>query len=194
MSFLSIASDKCSRESECLTFDQHMNATMHAWNKYEKKINTTGKAPFIIFTTESKQMVEDQTVFMNQSLSSSSQTKYRFVTNQYDVTPDSGHGVKRPPSNATADQVMLSAISSLKLQLMARVTIGNCCSGFHVTMNSYLSEGLGAASSSSFECLQENENLEYRLCCFHAKSCLKARAKEIEKLRRNTTSIAFPPP
>jgi hypothetical protein len=162
-----------------------MNATMHAWNKYEKKINTTGKAPFIIFTTESKQMVEDQTVFMNQSLSSSSQNKYRFVTNQYDVTPDSGHGVKRPPINATADQVMLSAVSSLKLQLMARLTIGNCCSGFHITMNSFLSEGLGAASSSSFECLQENENPEFRLCCHQNRICQEARDAAIQNVKKH---------
>jgi hypothetical protein len=161
-----------------------MNVTMHAWNSYEKKIKTTGKAPFIIFTTESKQMVGDQAVFMNQSLSNSSQLKYRFVANRYDVIPDYGHGVRRPLINATADQVMLSAVSSLKLQLMARLTIGNCCSGFDITMNSFLSEGLGAASSSSFECLQENENPEFRLCCHQNRICQEVRDAEIQKFRR----------
>jgi hypothetical protein len=159
-----------------------MDATTKAWNNYEKKIKPTGKAPFIIFTTESKQMVRDQRVFMNQTLPNQPSPKYRFVTNGYDVTPDSGHGARRPPINATADEVMLSAVSSLKLQLMARLTIGNCCSGFHITMHSFLREGLGAASSSSFECLQENENPEYQLCCHKNRICQEKRDAEIRSM------------
>jgi hypothetical protein len=187
-SFTGTASDKCISESECLTFDQHMDATIKAWDKYDKKMQV-GKAPFIIFTTESKQMVRHQRVFVNQTLPSQSFPKYRFVTNEYDVTPDSGHGVRRPPINATADQVLLSAISSLKLQLMARVTIGNCCSHFHAIMHSYLSEGLGAANSSSFECLQENENPEFRLCCHQNRICQKKRDAEIRRFRNTSMAI-----
>jgi hypothetical protein len=86
-------------------------------------------------------MAKDQRISVNQ-MSSLPLPKYRFVTNDYHLTPDSGHALKRSPLNVTVGEMTLLAMSTLKLQLqlqlMASVTIGNCCSGYHITMKSYL--------------------------------------------------------
>jgi hypothetical protein len=84
-------------------------------------------------------MAKDQRISVNQ-MSSIPLPKYRFVTNDYHLTPDSGHALKRSPLNVTVGEMTLLAMSTLKsqLQLMASVTIGNCCPGYHITMKSYL--------------------------------------------------------
>lgn len=71
-----------------------------------------------------------------------------------------------------ADSIMLSAISSLKAQLLPRMSIGNCCSNFHTLLNDFLSEGCGAASSNIFLCLQEYEDPRLRVCCGWHKKCM----------------------
>ena len=64
-----------------------------------------------------------------------------------------------------ADEVMVSALSSFKAQLLPRVSIGNCCSNFHVLLNDFLSEGCGAARDNTFVCLQEYDDPLLRVCC-----------------------------
>jgi hypothetical protein len=81
--------------------------------------------------------------------------------------------------NVSADEAMLSAMSSLQLQLAARVSIGNCCSNFHRMLQDYLSEGCGAASDSYFHCLQEDDDPEHRVCCFKSKSCIETRQRQM---------------
>jgi hypothetical protein len=73
-------------------------------------------------------------------------------------------------TNGTIDDIMLSAISSLKLQLHARHTVGNCCSNFHLLLFDFLEEGCGPAKDQNVECLQDNEAPEYRLCCLWSKT------------------------
>ena len=72
---------------------------------------------------------------------------------------------------------MLSAMSSLKAQLLPRVTIGNCCSNFHIMLNDFLSEGCGAASDNTFLCLQEYDDPLLRVCCGWHNDC-KAKKKQ----------------
>jgi hypothetical protein len=72
---------------------------------------------------------------------------------------------------------MLSAMSSLKAQLLPRITIGNCCSNFHALLNDFLSEGCGAASENRFLCLQEYEDPALRVCCGWHKQCIAAKQK-----------------
>jgi hypothetical protein len=78
---------------------------------------------------------------------------------------------------------MLSAISSLKAQLLPRITIGNCCSNFHTLLNDFLSEGCGAASDNTFLCLQENEDPILRVCCGWHKKCIAEKKKLINAVR-----------
>lgn len=64
-----------------------------------------------------------------------------------------------------ADAIMISALSSLKAQLLPRLSIGNCCSNFHILLNDFLSEGCGAASTNTFQCIQESEDPLLVVCC-----------------------------
>lgn len=71
---------------------------------------------------------------------------------------------------------MLSAMSSLKAQLLPRISIGNCCSNFHVLLNDLLSEGCGAASDNKFLCLQEYDDPALRVCCGWHSDCKQQKA------------------
>jgi hypothetical protein len=73
--------------------------------------------------------------------------------------------VKNTKYESTEDEIMLSAISSLKAQLMAKFTVGNCCSNFHLLLFDFLQDGCGAAKDNIGQCLQDNEDPEFRICC-----------------------------
>ena len=87
---------------------------------------------------------------------------------------------------------LISSLSSIQLQLHNRITIGNCCSNFHLVIKDLLSVGCGIASLSSssssslfddtnhelnidhntnrigydtFTCLQDHINPKYHICC-----------------------------
>ena len=86
------------------------------------------------------------------------------------------------------DANMLSSVSSLKLQLLSRVSIGNCCSNFHAMLNDFLSEGCGAASENTFVCLQEYDDPLLRVCCGWHKECLAQKNAYRAALLNNTTA------
>lgn len=87
---------------------------------------------------------------------------FRFIANDEDVTQNTG---SPGGFSVAADEVMLSTMTAVKLQLLTGATVGNCCSNFHKMMASFLARGCGSARKNYFECLQDNENEEYRLCC-----------------------------
>ena len=90
------------------------------------------------------------------------------IANDKDVAQGTGNPKeynKMTLRNVSADDIMLSTMTSLNMQLMAAHTVGNCCSNFHKLMIEFLSHGCGAAPRNKFDCLQDNENPEFRLCC-----------------------------
>jgi hypothetical protein len=111
----------------------------------------------IILTTESSDILSARRNFTNNT-----SWPVTFLINEADIGQNSGY-----PGDfgERADDVMLSTIIALKMQLMAEITIANCCSGFHKLMGEFLSRGCGAAKTNHFECLQENDNPEFRSCC-----------------------------
>jgi len=80
---------------------------------------------------------------------------------------------------------MLSSISSLKLQLMARVSIGNCCSNFHAMLSDLMLAGCGAASDNKFMCLQEYDDPLLRVCCGWHKQCIANKKKLIDEAAKS---------
>lgn len=116
----------------------------------------------IILTTESPDMLN---AHKNYTVNAS--WPFKFIVNDADVGQNSGH-----PNDfgEGADEVMLSTVLALKMQLMAGSTIGNCCSGFHKLMAEFLSRGCGASYTNHFECLQDSEKKEFRSCCQYSKS------------------------
>ena len=94
------ASDKCDKESECLSFRQHMTVAAEMWGKHLDRTTIVNSnehlnhdvAPSIIFTTEATSMVEEQKLFVteNQTVLRYPYFRFSFITNQHDVTPNSG--------------------------------------------------------------------------------------------------------
>lgn len=84
---------------------------------------------------------------------------------------------------------MLSSMSSLKLQLLPRVSVGNCCSNFHAMLNDFLSEGCGAAKFNSFLCLQEHDDPLLQICCGWHHDCIQRKRmfREQYEARLNET-------
>jgi hypothetical protein len=86
-----LASDKCNSESECLSFEQHMQVTSSMWQKHIDQGNKRKSLdPTVVFTTESTSMVKEQQAFISQKGETKFPFKFDFVTNTKDVTPDSG--------------------------------------------------------------------------------------------------------
>lgn len=170
-------------ESECLTFEQYMRVLTQIWNRNKDSITQKMKELQvdklnIILTTESEAVIHEKDAFMaNETLRNKVPFPFRFITNDYDVQQDNGNphqnledafdylGLSHTAKPVDADEVMLSMMSSLKAQMMARYSIGNCCSNFHRILFELIDGGCGAAYQSEPECLQTNENPEFRICC-----------------------------
>jgi hypothetical protein len=178
------ASDKCLVESECLEFPQYMRVIGQIWNKHKSSIlnpsqgqGTWVSNTSIVLTSESQSVLKDKETFENNfTLTRTVPFSYRFITNDHDVMQSTGDPNIFDKSNRVStnkvsqDEVMLSAISSLKAQLMAKFTVGNCCSNFHLLLFDFLQDGCGAATENVGQCLQENEDPEFRVCCMWSKS------------------------
>jgi hypothetical protein len=194
------ASDKCRRESECLSFREHLLATSALLANGDDTMDIPN--PTLIFTSESKDMLREYHQFnSNKSAQSALPHRFRLVTNEHDVTPDSGFapsifgdanggigGATNSSSHRSrnlgkssfsADEAMLSAMSSIRHQLLARVTVGNCCSNFHVLLADLLASGCGAARRNTFHCLQEHPDPRYRVCCGWFRNCKEDKRREI---------------
>ena len=72
-------------------------------------------------------------------------TNYIKLHHPFPVWQNRGMGMAADP-----DANMLSSMSSLKAQLLPRLSIGNCCSNFHTLLSDFLVEGCGAASENTF--------------------------------------------
>lgn len=126
----------------------------------------------IVITTESKEIREEIRLLQRTSGTGFAPI---LVMNQFDITQDTGYFEPSTNNNdATADEhadaAILSAMSSLKLQLLPKFTLGNCCSSFHLMLKDILSEGCGAHHDNVFQCLQTHGNPQFRTCCSWDKS------------------------
>lgn len=166
------ASDKCNRESECLSYEKHLGAAGVAWDMHGGSSPST--KPHLIVTSESIQIMQEQRDMMASNRSRS--FPFEFLINEKDVAPDSGkyRQAKRRRHSFSADDAMLGSLSTLKLQMKSAITVANCCSNFHLLLSDFLMEGLGAAESNSFVCLQDMPP-EYVVCCYKESQCVLRR-------------------
>jgi hypothetical protein len=180
------ASDKCGTESECLSFDQYTRSLAMIWtlSSDAEKWKDAKLPVHIVLTTESKNVsAAQQSYLRNPTSEREIAFPFKFVTNHRDVLQNTGAiSDVAMKSGPTADEAMLSAMSSLKAQLMTRHTLGNCCSNFHLLLLDLMSEGCGASSFSTFQCLQDHPEEEFRICCAWDNSprCIS---------RRNATAV-----
>jgi hypothetical protein len=126
----------------------------------------------VLLTSESKKIFDKQQSFLkNATLRESiSPFPFRIMTNEADANPIEAEWFRpTSSSNNTMDQNMIEALSSIQVQLLAKYTIGNCCSNFHHLLFDFLNAGCGKVAvlthGGGAECLQANENPEFQLCC-----------------------------
>jgi hypothetical protein len=175
------ASDKCNGESECISFEKYMIMMGRVWKKHQPDILESMKRKglqavlpesfngSLIVTSEAPAIRKAQATFEKQRPRGLLTFNFRFVNNDYDHSQGTGNpllmGKEVTNKTVTMDEIMLSAVSSLKIQLHARYTIGNCCSNFHLLIFDFLRDGCGASRDQLSECMQDNEDPEFRLCC-----------------------------
>jgi hypothetical protein len=168
------------------------------WKKYNlTQINVLPKNQMgnILLTSESSSVFDDQKFFMaNRTLREGLPFSPRFITNSADVHQGSGNprAALKQHSTVSPNDVMLSAISSLKTQLMARYTVGNCCSNFHNILFDFLRGGCGIAHDGQAECMQKNDNPEFHLCCWPKQDkgrCIQERDVAIANYQNSTTTF-----
>jgi hypothetical protein len=137
-------------------------------------------------------MVHEHRAFVsNVTAQSSLPYKFHVLSNERDVTPNTGFvlsATDKQNATFTADEALLSAMSSLKLQLLARVTVGNCCSNFHVLLADFLAGGCGSANINAFHCLQEHDDPNFRVCCGWFKNCVEEKKLSIAQMEANASN------
>jgi len=83
------ASDKCSGESDCLSFDEHMTVTNDFWKRHLNETDASHN-PTIVFTTEAKSMMAEQKAWVANKEQDERPYAFTFVTNDRDLLPDTG--------------------------------------------------------------------------------------------------------
>jgi hypothetical protein len=144
--------------------------------------NSTNVTFDILITSETKDIMEKAYAFSNNS-KYMSQFPFipRWITNTNDIRQGNGN-TNRPSLNSekTVDDIMLSILSSFKLQMNAASTIGNCCSNFHQVIFHLLQGGCGIEYENKGQCLQRRKELMYQLCCSRKKVCERKRLKRLQ--------------
>lgn len=177
------ASDKCNTESECLNFEQYMTLVDRTWEDrkslfFGSQMYSNGRKGFqlespkstVIVTSESRKVYNEQKLFLKASAGNNT-FPFHLVNNNFDLQQGTGDPASMSSGkNVSLEDIMMSSISSLQLQLQTRYTFGNCCSNFHLLLFDFLEEGCGPAKDHQSECLQDSQYPEYRLCCLWSKN------------------------
>jgi hypothetical protein len=156
-------SDKCHGESTCLEFDQYMRLAKETWEGSPPSSGTRGT---LIMTTEDEQI-------FRQRLQYNETTGFPldFIVNEKDSLQGSGNvGV----FGENADDIMMSSLVAIRMQLNSGQIYGNCCSNFHLMLFDFVHEGCGLTTKAT--CLQETE--DYNVCCAWT------RTEECDDIRR----------
>lgn len=167
---VSPASDKCASESECFPLSKYLQAVVQLSLDGTSRLQIPKQQATVVLTTESAQVLDELRSLKNPRPGG---VLVQFLLNRYDVLQGTGYLDHQDPSrNVTADESTLSALISLKLQLATHVTVGNCCSNFHLLLADLLRVGCGLQSQNTFQCLQDNPDPDLRPCCSWDRSLL----------------------
>ena len=168
-------SDKCGKESTCLHFEKYMRLAKETWES--SAVATSGiKRGSLIMTTEDEDVFRERVLY-----NATSGFPLDFIVNENDSLQGSGN-VKVFGLNA--DEIMLSSLIAIRMQLNAGRVFGNCCSNFHMMLFDFVREGCGLTSEAI--CLQETE--DYKVCCSwdkHDGECEQENTKAHKKGLRN---------
>ncbi len=152
-----------------MSFDEYVDLSVEFSRKkaLKNKSSTSMAHGTIVVTTESR-------TILDLAIASKNDTGFPFhvIANDKDVAQNTGN-VDAIKKNNAGDDVMYSTFTSIQMQLMTGDTIINCCSNFHKLLAIFLGNGYGAGPINNFECLQDNENPAYRVCCQWTKTLVR---------------------
>jgi hypothetical protein len=160
-----------------------MQLTTQQYHKYWKE-KSDPKIASIVLTSEAASVLSRR-----HNYTTSPEFPFRFVWNQNDVAQGHGEPNRFNESAHGPAKIMISTLVAIKMQLMAKYTVANCCSAFHRVMVDLLRAGCGAVAEPDFRCLQEVDDPQYRLCCVWEadKRCVMA-MKEFQETFQNRMS------
>ncbi|KAG7357533.1 hypothetical protein IV203_002221 [Nitzschia inconspicua] len=154
-------SEKCG-ESSCMPFGMYMELAMQQYRKGVWGTNPS-EPVHLVLTSE-----EDTIMEQGKSYHENTTFPFTFVVNDKDPMQGSGFASDLKEHHS-ADFVIVSSLLAIKMQLQAKHLIGNCCSNFHMLMVDFIRSSAGVVPNATFECLRDNEEQRFRMCCFGCK-------------------------
>lgn len=157
-------SEKCIRkEGTCMDFDLYMELALQqhrkgVWNRTSTFSNSNDRVQLVLTSEEASVMQQRTSYEQNSSF------PFAFVVNEND--PMQGSGFARDlTEDDSADFIIVSTLLVIKMQLQTKHIIGNCCSNFHKVIHDFIESGAGLVRNATFECLRDNEEQRFRMCC-----------------------------
>ena len=115
----------------------------------------------IIVTSETKEMITSRLRYMPKN----SSFPFDFLVNERDAGQGTGDPKKFSSGEFTPDDVMISSLISLQMQLYSESLVINSCSNWHKVIAALFRNGCGLARDFYVERLQTNDNPEFRVRC-----------------------------
>ena len=115
----------------------------------------------IVVTSETKELIMSRLRYMPKN----SSFPFDFLVNEQDAGQGTGDPKTRIWLTTGADNIMISSLISLQLQLYPESLAYNSCSNWHKVIASLFRNGCGLARDFYLESLQNNDNKEFRVGC-----------------------------
>jgi len=125
--------------------------------RYRQTLNTYDT---IVLTSETREMIEARANYTRDET-----WRLHFVVNANDTLQGHGEPTGYWTGNFTADDVMISTLAALQMQLLPGTLVLNACSNFHKMIDSFYSSGCANVSRPYAEWLQKNDNPLLRMQC-----------------------------
>ena len=115
----------------------------------------------VILTSESKDILQSRLAYIPKNES----FPFEFIVNEEDVGQGSGNpnSFASSQNGFTPDDVMISSLVSMKMQIHSESMILNSCSNFHILIGTLVHVGCSRTNYS--ETLLQNDNPEFRMKC-----------------------------
>jgi hypothetical protein len=195
-----------------------MELIQSMWEKHHRTMESHGSYfnVNVILTSESVDVHNQRRAYQghnNNNLSFSIElandpthsVPFTFVTNEYDLVQNTGDPTKlKSDKYVNKEEILLSTIASLQMQMYADYSVANCCSNHHLLLVDLLKVGCGIHHHDDVaQCMQDHENTKFRLCCAWTKTpeCLEQNARKkspaaksnSRKIKFNTTAFSGRP-
>lgn len=172
-------SDKCETwgalwETRCLSFDLYMEFAEHL-RDLDPKLDT------IILTSEDPQYLQNRTTY---------EDRWRFVLNNYDISPGVGGPGEVFKKNFTKDEIFLSFMSTLHLQMRGKYLILNCGSNYHTILRQLVDYGDCGVHRYPIVICMDDQYGKFNLCHSFSNQ-LDCKAKQAIEVKRRLQSAIY---